>query len=100
MYGYPTEIPMSRAISIFNEETRCKTPYKDYPPLTEDELIAAIVAGPDWEAGGGLAGATRRTMEDRLAESDAQGGAAGRRERRSCFKSLLSDLRERLRPEV
>ncbi len=48
MYGYPTEIPLREAIRIFNEETQCKAPYKGYPPLTEDELIAAIVAGPDY----------------------------------------------------
>jgi hypothetical protein len=48
MYGYPAEIPISEAIRIFNEETQCKAPFKDYPPLTEDELIAAIVAGADY----------------------------------------------------
>jgi hypothetical protein len=48
MYGYPSEIPLSKAISIFNEETRCKALFKEYPPLTEDELIAAIVAGADY----------------------------------------------------
>lgn len=47
MYGYPAEIPLGEAIRIFNEETQCKA-YKGYPPLTEDELIAAIVAGPDY----------------------------------------------------
>jgi len=48
LYGYPTEIPLSEAIRIFNEETQCKALYKDYPPLTEDELLAAIVAGADY----------------------------------------------------
>ena len=48
MYGYPTEIPLSEAIRIFNEETQCKALYKDYPHLTEDELLAAIVAGADY----------------------------------------------------
>lgn len=48
LYGYPTEIPLSEAIRIFNEETQCKALYKEYPPLTEDELIAAIVAGADY----------------------------------------------------
>ncbi len=47
MYGYPSETPLSEAIRIFNEETKCKALYAAYPPLTEDELIAAIVAGPD-----------------------------------------------------
>ncbi len=54
MYGYPTEIPISEAIRIFNEETRCKAPYKSYPPLTEDELIAAIVAGADYGKQGAI----------------------------------------------
>ena len=47
-YGYPTEIPLAEAIRIFNEETQCKAAYKGYPPLTEEELIAAIVAGADY----------------------------------------------------
>ncbi len=48
MHGYPTEIPLAEAVRIFNEETQCKAPFKGYPPLTESELIAAIVAGPDY----------------------------------------------------
>ena len=47
MYGYATEIPLSEAIRIFNEEKQCVTLLAPYPPLTEDELIAAIVAGQD-----------------------------------------------------
>jgi hypothetical protein len=46
--GYPAETPLSEAVRIFNEETKCKPAYATYPPLTEDELIAAIVAGPDY----------------------------------------------------
>ena len=52
MHGYPTETPLSEAIKIFNEETRCNPSLAPYPPLTEDELIAAIVAGPGYGAWG------------------------------------------------
>lgn len=47
-HGYPAETPLSEAIRTFNEETKCKALYAGYPPLTEDELIAAIAAGPDY----------------------------------------------------
>lgn len=47
MYGYETEIPLSEAVRIFNEELACDPMFKMYPPLTEDEIIAAIVAGSD-----------------------------------------------------
>jgi hypothetical protein len=46
LHGYPKEIPLSEAIRIFNEEKDCYDWMAPYPPLTEDELIAAIVAGP------------------------------------------------------
>jgi hypothetical protein len=45
MRGYPEDIPLSEAIKIFNEEKQCVSDWASYPPLTEDELIAAIVAG-------------------------------------------------------
>jgi hypothetical protein len=51
-YGYPTEIALSRAIEIFNEENRSNPLYAPYTPLTEEEVIAAIVAGPDEGRGG------------------------------------------------
>jgi hypothetical protein len=47
MQGYPEEIPLHEAIRIFNEEKQCASVLASYPPLTEDELIASIVAGPD-----------------------------------------------------
>jgi hypothetical protein len=47
-HGYPTEIPLGEAIRIFNEEKQCSELYAQYPPLTEDEMIAAIVGGPDY----------------------------------------------------
>lgn len=52
MHGYPTEIPLSEAIRIFNEEKQCVNALASYPLLTEDELIAAIVAGPDYVTSG------------------------------------------------
>lgn len=48
IYGYPAEIPLGEAIRMFNEQKQCSTLFAHYPPLTEDELIAAIVAGPDY----------------------------------------------------
>ncbi|HLL75100.1 MAG TPA: hypothetical protein VK421_07515 [Pyrinomonadaceae bacterium] len=48
IYGYPTETPLTEAIRMFNEQKQCSGLYAQYPPLTEDELIAAIVAGPDY----------------------------------------------------
>ncbi len=48
IYGYATEIPLSEAIRMFNEEKQCMSLYAEYPPLTEEELIAAIVAGADY----------------------------------------------------
>lgn len=43
-YGYATDTPLSEAVKIFNEELQCSPLYREYPPLTEDEVIAAIVA--------------------------------------------------------
>jgi hypothetical protein len=48
MQGYPSEISLSEAIRIFNEEKQCASSLATYPPLSEDELIAAIVAGSDY----------------------------------------------------
>ena len=47
MYGYPAELPLSEAIGLFNREKQCSPLYAEHPLLTEEELIAAIVAGPD-----------------------------------------------------
>jgi|SRR5215469_16608464 len=46
--GYPQETPLPEAIRTFNEENQCSSVLRQYPPLTEDELIAAIVAGTDY----------------------------------------------------
>ena len=47
MLGYPGEIPLGEAIRIFNEEKQCSGLLAPYPALAEDEVIAAIVSGPD-----------------------------------------------------
>jgi len=62
MHGYPEKIPLNEAIRIFNEEKQCISALAPYPPLTEDELIAAIVAGPD----NVLSGDARQFQEDLL----------------------------------
>lgn len=48
MFGYPTEISLNEAVKIFNDELKCSPLYRSYPPLTEDEVIASIVAGADY----------------------------------------------------
>ncbi len=53
-FGYPSETPLSEAVRIFNEETQCKALYAGYPPLTEDEVLAAIVAGADYGKQGNI----------------------------------------------
>lgn len=45
VFGYSTDIPLSEAVKIFNEEMQCVSTYQSYPPLTEDEVVAAIAAG-------------------------------------------------------
>lgn len=62
MRGYPEDIPLSEAIRIFNEEKQCLSALAPYPPLTQDELIASIVAGPD----NGLAGEALKFQKDIL----------------------------------
>ena len=47
LHGYPKDIRLSEAIRVFNEEKQCNGLLAPFPPLTEDEVIAAIVAGPD-----------------------------------------------------
>lgn len=52
MRGYPADVPLAEAIRFFNEEKQCSPLLAPYPPLTEDELVAAIVAGPAYGAWG------------------------------------------------
>jgi hypothetical protein len=62
LHGYPTDIPLPEAIKIFNEETQCNPTLKPYASLTEDELIAAIVAGPGYGAWGEVWRAQKDTL--------------------------------------
>lgn len=50
--GYPADLPLAEAIRVFNEEKQCNPTLAPYPPLTEDELVAAIVAGPGYGVSG------------------------------------------------
>jgi len=52
MRGYPADVPLAEAIRVFNEEKQCDPTLAPYPLLTEDELVAAIVAGPAYGAWG------------------------------------------------
>lgn len=46
LYGFAEDTPLREALRLFNlEEIQCVSYFKDYPPLTEDELIAAILVG-------------------------------------------------------
>jgi len=89
-YGYSTESPLKEAVRIFNEEKQCSVVLAPYPPLTEDEVIAAIVGGlitVNREEYGSL-----RKMRCRRShsESDAEGFATCPCERRACAANLLT----------
>ena len=43
MYGYENEITLAEAVQLFNRELSCSPIFKEYPPLTEEEVIAAII---------------------------------------------------------
>lgn len=43
--GYPTEIPLKEAIKTFNEERHCYEHFREFPDLTEEEVLSAIVLG-------------------------------------------------------
>jgi hypothetical protein len=47
MFGYEIDIPLSEGVRIFNEELQCSPLFRMYPPLTEEEVIGAIIAGAD-----------------------------------------------------
>lgn len=49
--GYPTEISLEEGLRIFNAEEKCVEFRGTLPPLTEAEVIAAIVAGPTYGIG-------------------------------------------------
>jgi hypothetical protein len=44
-YGYRSDTSLKEAVRIFNEEMKCDPLQKEYPPLTEDEVLASIVEG-------------------------------------------------------
>jgi hypothetical protein len=52
MQGYPSDIPLAEAIRIFNEEKQCNPTLAPYPLLTENEVVAAIVAAGGYETFG------------------------------------------------
>jgi len=45
--GYSTSISLEKAVEIFNKEKQCDGLLAQYPALTEEEVITAIVFGPD-----------------------------------------------------
>lgn len=47
-YGYPRDIPVAEALSIINAELQCYSAWAALPPVTEKELFAMAVAGPDY----------------------------------------------------
>jgi hypothetical protein len=46
IHGYGTEISLEKALKIFNAEEKCVPFRGSLPALTQDEILAAIVAGP------------------------------------------------------
>lgn len=47
-YGYSTEISLTEAVKSFNEELLCYPHRANLAPLTEDEIVASILAGTDY----------------------------------------------------
>lgn len=46
--GYASDIALSEAVKLFNDELKCYPHLADLPPLEESEVVAAIVAGGDY----------------------------------------------------
>lgn len=46
--GYSTEITLADAVKLFNDELQCYPHRATLPPLTEEEVIAAVVAGSEY----------------------------------------------------
>lgn len=46
--GYETDISLREALRIFNSELQCYTYWASLPPLTEEEIIANVIGGPDY----------------------------------------------------
>lgn len=53
-YGYPEGITLKESVRIFNEEENCFPYTATLLPLTEEEVIAAIISGPDYGNEGDL----------------------------------------------
>ncbi len=64
IYGYPAEIPLAEALRLFNEETGAWAARAGHPPLTQDELVAAIVAGADYGKQGEVWRAQKEVLWD------------------------------------
>lgn len=47
-YGYPHELPVNEALRIFNSELTCYPFWARLPPLTEQEVLANMIGGPDY----------------------------------------------------
>jgi hypothetical protein len=61
-YGYPQDIALGVALRIFNAELKCYSFFATLPPLTEEEVIANTVAGPDYS--GTWGNDLQRAMKD------------------------------------
>jgi hypothetical protein len=46
--GYPSKMSLKDAVALFNSEEKCIPFRGTLPPLTEEEIVAAIVAGPTY----------------------------------------------------
>jgi hypothetical protein len=64
IYGYPAEISLAEAVRLFNEETGAWAARAGHPPLTQDELVAAIVAGADYGKQGEVWRAQKEVLWD------------------------------------
>jgi hypothetical protein len=47
-YGYASDTPLSEAVKIFNDEMRCYSFWATLPQLTEEEVSANVIGGPDY----------------------------------------------------
>jgi hypothetical protein len=48
IFGYQSEIALGDAVELVNQQIRCSSLFRGQAPLTEDEVIASIVAGADY----------------------------------------------------
>jgi hypothetical protein len=46
--GYETDIPLAEALRIFNAELKCYSYWASLPPVTEEEIVANAIGGPDY----------------------------------------------------